>query len=533
MSPTLARARVAYLMLAAVCLASCGGGGSATPSTSSPAIAPAILALTPCAPSGVTGATDYQVGDGQAYTELEQVPWENLRAGDTVRIHHRATAYKGKFMLSAQGTAIAPVRVCGIRNASNQRPTIDGSGATTRPALETLYGSTTVTAGRTVREIHQSRSIVVFKQTTAQSSSAYPQHIQLDGLHFTRAHPSYSYTDGGGVVRSYDQFGACIWVERGHNITIADNEISDCQMAIFSKSTDDGLFARTHDLRVAGNYFHGNGVVGSFLEHTTYLQSVNLVVELNHYGPMRSGAGGNQHKDRSVGSVIRYNRIEGGAHNLDLVEAEDFYVYATGAGATDYRRAFVYGNLLNIGSGSRAVVHYGGDHFTSVPGDNWGEGIFRKGTLYFFHNTVQASANARLFRISTTEETVEAWNNVFVANAGTLSLRERENDPIGAAWTPDGVLNLGRNWISSGWSLGNAALQGSVSGTANLLTGASSPISASTWSPLAGGNVIVDNAAATPTAASGHPVTRHFDTSLVPVARPVNGTAADLGAVER
>ncbi len=146
---------------------------------------------------------------------------------------------------------------------------------------------------------------------------------------------------------------------------------------------------------------------------------------------------------------------------------------------------------------------------------------------------MQASASARLFRISTTEETVEAWNNVFVANAGTLSLRERENDPIGAAWTPDGVLNLGRNWISNGWSLGNGALRGSANGTANLLTGASAPIGSATWAPLAGGNVIVDNATATPTAASGHPVTRHFNASLVPVARPLNGTAADLGAVER
>ncbi len=540
---TLSRGRVAFLMFAVATLAACGGsGGAGTPSPvpspspappAAPSVAPAVLAMTPCAPSGVVGATDYQVGPGQTYTELDQVPWENLRAGDTVRIHHRSTAYKGKFMLSAQGTASAPVRVCGIRNASNQRPTIDGNGATMSRTQEPLYGSTTVTGGRTVRTIHQARSIVVFKQSTAQASDAYPRYIQLDGLHITRAHPSYSYLNAAGTAVPYDQFGACIWVERGHNITIADNEISDCQMAIFSKSTDDGLFARTHDLRVAGNHFHGNGVVGSFLEHTTYLQSVNLVVELNHYGPMRSGAGGNQHKDRSVGSVIRYNRIEGGAHNLDLVEAEDFYVYATGAGATDYRRTFVYGNLLSIGSGSRAVVHYGGDHFTSVPGANWGEGIFRKGTLHFFHNTVQASASARLFRISTTEETVEAWNNVFVANAGALSLRERENDPIGAAWTPDGVLNLGRNWISSGWAQGNAALRGSVSGTANLLTGASAPIGSASWAPLAGGNVIVDNAVAAPTAAAGHPVTRHFDANLVPVARPVNGTAADLGAMER
>ena len=74
-------------------LAGCGGGGEDTGSggtTPSPSPAPTptppveTLALGACEASGK--GTDYQVGPGKAYTALDQVPWESLKAGDTVRI---------------------------------------------------------------------------------------------------------------------------------------------------------------------------------------------------------------------------------------------------------------------------------------------------------------------------------------------------------------------------------------------------------------------------------------------------------------
>ena len=67
----------------------------------------ALQPFSACEASGL--GADHRVGPGQTYTELEQVPWESLRAGDTVRIFHRAEPYRGKFMLAAQGTA-APGR---------------------------------------------------------------------------------------------------------------------------------------------------------------------------------------------------------------------------------------------------------------------------------------------------------------------------------------------------------------------------------------------------------------------------------------
>ena len=47
-------------------------------------VAAAALGLTPCQPSGK--GRDFPVGPGLAYTTLDQVPWESLKAGDTVRI---------------------------------------------------------------------------------------------------------------------------------------------------------------------------------------------------------------------------------------------------------------------------------------------------------------------------------------------------------------------------------------------------------------------------------------------------------------
>jgi hypothetical protein len=507
--------------VALACLAPTSGG--AVNHAASAAALAEVRGVGPCEASGK--GTDYQVGPGKAYKALHEVPWENLQAGDTVRIFYSPTPYPGKFLVSAQGTSAAPVRICGVRGPNNERPVVDGSGAVSRAALASAYGNSTST-----REIHESRSIVVIKSLATQAWKAHPSHVQLDGLAIRRAHPSYSFTDTTGATKPYSKFGACIWVERGHDITIADNEISDCQMAIFSKSTDDGDFAQTKNLRVAANHFFNNGIANDWFEHTTYLQSMGLVIEFNHYGPMRLGATGNQHKDRSVGSVIRYNFIEGGAHSLDLVEAEDFPRAAQASPA--YRATFVYGNLIRNSERARAIVHYGGDHFGSAPGARWGEPLFRKGTLYFFNNTVHGTgASGRIFRISTTDETVQAWNNVFYFE-GTGYLREAENDGVGASWVKDGNLVLGVNWIRNGWSAARTSLNGSVFGAAKLIVGASAPMDLNSYVPLAGG-AILDVGAAGPDAFSGHPVGYQLDANRLPVARTVNGGAIDLGAVER
>ncbi|WP_419641612.1 hypothetical protein, partial [Thiolapillus sp.] len=63
----------------------------------------------------------------------------------------------------------------------------------------------------------------------------------------------------------------------------------------------------------------------------------------------------------------------------------------------------MYGNVLiePDGAGNSQMVHYGGDSGDS--GDSGNESIYRKGTLYFYHNTVVSTrdGNTTLVRLST------------------------------------------------------------------------------------------------------------------------------------
>ena len=69
---------------------------------------------------------------GQAYEAIGDVPWDDLAAGDTVRIHWRDEPYREKFLLRGQGTEDAPIVVCGVAGPDGQLPIIDGENAITR-----------------------------------------------------------------------------------------------------------------------------------------------------------------------------------------------------------------------------------------------------------------------------------------------------------------------------------------------------------------------------------------------------------------
>jgi hypothetical protein len=576
-------------------LAACGGGGggttavaSATPSapspgaaspapgpatspaspspSSSPAAAPtyapapapaaplAILGLPGCAPTGVSGAIDYQVGsgaassDGTTYTELNQVPWENLKAGDSVRIFYRASGYKGKFAITTTGTSSAPIRVCGLRGPNNERPLIDGSGAVTRTTAayrSRIVSDTSTASGAALLVQLETESVVLLKSNSADYTS-FPQYIQLFGLNIVRGYSGYSFTDTSGTVRNYDSFGACVNVNRGQNLLIADNEISDCMQAIYTVSKDDYIgsdpnntrFTVTRNIRIAGNYFWNHGVIGDDHEHTTYTESEGIVIEFNRYGPPRTGSGGNSIKDRSAGTVVRYNRIEEGAHSIDLVEAEDFPITALADPA--YRSSYVYGNEIQKTGDSGSFIHYGGDHQgpdnPNCATATYGECLFRQGTLYFFNNSLYVTGTgAAIFQLATTKETAQVWNNVIYfadsVASGYRSLRGEQD--VAAGYTPGGIVNLSVNWVSTGWADSDAdhPVTGSLNGTASLITGSGIPFDLTTFVPTL--SALVDAGVAGPAAASAYPVSYQLNSSFAGVARAVVGSAIDLGAVEK
>lgn len=492
-------------------------------------------------PACVAGSgTDYQVGPGPGQlASIEAVPWESLQAGDTVRIFHQATPYRSKFLVAGQGTAERPIRVCGVPGPNGERPVIDGENAVTRPDLP--YSTSDAPTGGL---LHQTRSIIVIKPLAQAPDRAFPSHIQIDGLELRGAHANNTFTDNRGIRRQYVDFGACIWIERGHNITIANNAIHDCTNGIFSKSATDAWeagdpseYSVTKDIRIAGNDIYGNGIYtgkdgrGIALTHGVYLESHHVVYEFNRFGPMAPSAGGSAIKDRGAGTVVRYNRIEDvPAKSIDLVEAEDYAPAATSL--PEYRVAHVYGNQIFRLAPGGLPIHYGGDHMGSEPD-------YRKGTLWFYHNTIVYGGNRPyrfMFQLATIEERGEIWNNVLLFKDNYEYGALRDGQDVDPPAITGGIFNLGPNWINPGWKLDQtwawSPLTGPVYGQENLISSEAAPIDPVTLVPLAGSSII-GAGAALPAATAAHPVQYQLDANGRPQPRNRSGAGADLGAVQR
>ncbi len=477
---------------------------------------------------------DYQVGEGAGQlSSLAEVPWEDLAPGDTVRIFHRSEPYRGKIFVSTAGTADRQVRVCGVKSDAGERPIIDGEGAVARPAPTTgsLY-----TAADTDNNIQETRSIVMIDRLSTQDyETAIPSYIQIDGLEIRGASPEHSFTNSLGGKQSYESFGACIWLQRGHHVILADNVIHDCSQAVFSHSADDGFASGiTRDLRLTGNHMYDAGEVGSDKLHTTYLETLDVIYEFNHYGPQRPGALGNAIKDRSVGTIVRFNRIEGGAHAIDLVDAEDFPEAALEE--PGYSTAYVYGNLISRSAEDGSMLHYGGDSYM--------EDIYRKGTVYFFSNTVYVSGGTSgttyLFQLSTTDEHAEVWNNVFAfapdpAGAPRWFPSFRASQDGNEGVTSGGIMNLGVNWTNIVCTADNTSCpdtdsdhitDGELNGVENLIFGTSIAIDRMTLHPISG-NGLDGSAQEAVEGALNYAVDYQLTSELKPEAR---ASFRDLGA---
>ena len=183
-------------------------------------------------------------------------------------------------------------------------PVIDGNGATTRSSLN--YWNE-------VRGLLKIGGSNVPADTT-------PQYIVIESLEFRSARPPYTFTSANGTTQSYVNNAASIYVEKGQHITIRNCVIDDSGNGLFIGSLAD---QPSRDFLIEGNTIYDNGNAGSAYEHNNYSAAIGIVFQYNHFGPLRAGTSGNNLKDRSAGLVVRYNWIEGGNRQLDLVDAED------------------------------------------------------------------------------------------------------------------------------------------------------------------------------------------------------------------
>jgi len=415
-------------------------------------------------------ATDYHIGEFQTYKTISAVPWETLSAGDRVFIHHRTAPYREKIVIRGQGTANQPISIIGVPNANGDLPVLNGEGAT---SSATDYYST----GNNSLNL---RSLIAISRGANDPFTYKPKHIVIEGLELKKAHPDFAYVEDG-IQRGYIDAAAGIYIDAGDNISIRNCEIHHCANAIFANSRPvESQLSR--NILIEGNYFYQCGVVGNYRRHTTYIQAVNAIYQYNRYEDMLDGSLGNPIKDRSSGTVIRYNWIVSNAQALDLVETQEGAPLTLGEPA--YKETHVYGNLIhNKPKGATYLVHYGGDGYDYA--------TYRRGKLYFYHITVinQSDVLDRyrviLFRLpldqETTdqntginhpiEESVEAYNNIIYNESETIG----EQPSNLSFYRTNEAANIvaGKNWVSPSVAENEplSGYSGSVQGWANVLIG--------------------------------------------------------------
>lgn len=380
-------------------------------------------------------ATDYNVGPSQALNSISEVPWAGLHAGDRVYIHWRSTPYKEKWVINCQGTSANPIQIIGVNGPQGQQPVIDGDSAVT-------------VAG--VNFWNEKRGVIKIGGSNT-PADGLPSYITIENLEIRSGRPAYNFTDYNGQTQTYSSNAASIYVEKAAHLIIRGCTIHDSGNGIFIGAFD----GQTEDILIEKNYIYDNGISGSYYEHNTYTAAIGIIYQDNRFGPLRSGAGGNNLKDRSAGLVVRYNWIEGGNRQLDLVDAEDSEVLVN---HPSYHTTHVYGNILiePDESGNSQIIHYGGDSGT--------EADYRKGDLYLFNNTVIStrSGNTTLIRLSTNDETAHVFNNVIYNTAAGSKM---------AMIAGDGTFNMQNNWTKTGWQVCHCSPAGSVNNLGGNLTG--------------------------------------------------------------
>ena len=383
-----------------------------------------------------TYATDYHVGPGQPLATISAVPWSTLMPGDNVYIHWRSTPYKEKWVINRQGTASNLISVIGVNGPQGQQAVIDGNGAVTVSNVSFW---------------NENRGVIKIGGSSI-PSDGLPSYIVIENLEIRSGRPPYQFTNQNNQITSYVNNAASIYVEKAENLTIRNCTLHDSGNGLFIGAFD----GATQNVLVEKNYIYDNGNVGSIYEHNTYTACINLTYQYNRFGTLRSGAGGNNLKDRSAGLTVRNNWIESGNRQLDLVDAEDSQVLVN---HPSYQTTYVYGNILiePDNAGNSQMVHYGGDSGNTA--------IYRKGILYFYNNTVISTrtGNTTLLRLSTNSETAQVFNNVIYTTASGSSF---------AMVDDTGLFNMHHNWLKTGWVNCHCGTpSGTVTNQGNISTG--------------------------------------------------------------
>ena len=501
----------------------------------------------------LVGSSDVQartINIGPAYSikEVYDFAFQDLVAGDTVRIHHRNRPYRGVIRISGRGTKANRIKIIGVPGPDGQLPILDGDGASTHPGdrYDTGNGQSDLVGS----------GIVTLTRGPGVARGALVEWVVIENLEIrnARSEPTaYRYFDYDGVERPWGNASAGIYMLGARQIIIRRCKIHDCANGVFFKTND--VNDRVERVLFDRNYIYNNAQDptvdptgdGANESHNVYGEGQYITYRGNRFGPTFRRRPGAALKSRSAGLVIENNWFEGsvrpseenGNRLLDIVHAQDSYDYVINNHLNAYRNTQVLGNLIISGPGeSVTAVHYGGDDDGAIP-------TYRRGNLWFQNNTVVKTGSRErnptyfqdyhfvLFDIETDRETVNATNNVF--HSVKASGQGIQNEPILALTYTPGRLKLGPNWIRQGYETVRNNVPPNVSkGNADNLIVGTNP----RFNSLSNRNYVP--AANSPLIDVGvTPGTRYrkLRKQYVPHQklknRTVKGAARDLGAFER
>lgn len=495
-------------------------------------------------------AATYHVGPAVGQIpQLAGVPWGALQPGDVVNINVKPGGYHEIIQISASGTAAQPIVIRGIPDAATgELPVIDGDGAVIDPHVDFQL------------PLLEKLGLIIVspRKQTYVYGKTFPSYITIESLALRNAMYDPTGTlhlnDQHGGAQIYSSFACGIYIEFAHHLTVRGCEISNNGNGLFANSKF--LEAKSSaDLLIEKNYFHDNGqptiagVTNGYGEHHIYIESAGAIYQYNRFGPLRPGCHGCMIKDRSSGTVIRYNSV------VTTEGSEVFAILDPQGGSgwidqqPDYRDAFVYGNVITLASSAGSAAGNGVMWFAALNGANSYPQQHR-GTLYFYHNTIVNYRKAvSLFFLTdpaysgTTAilEKVDARNNVFFTDSAINA--NLYNAAFIGQTAASPTIDLGMNWISPGtrpdWY--GHPFGGTINGWSNLIIGDYAGANNAGFASLANLNYHLTSGsdsidAAGPLAAAalakGYTVDREYVAAQSLAPRAILGARADLGAFE-
>jgi hypothetical protein len=300
--------------------------------------------------------------------------------------------------------------------------------------------------------------VIVVSHSARMPYGYIPSWIVIQNLHVQNADPANTLTQSDGTVTNFDTFATSIYVEFAQHLVVRGCELNGSCNGFFCNSKNGDTNELSADMLIENCWIHGNGYAGNYGVHNIYTESKGVTFQYNLIGPLRPGADGEQIKDRSSGTILRYNMIVQGPG-----PGTAFWFEQTqgGIGIIDvdpaYRTNFVYGNVFFNTPDSQGLIMFRYDALGI-------QGQPRNGTLYFYNNTVVNYANqsARyytyLFQLPSHAEVlqwnvhdvVDCRNNVFAALPVTAG---RPPSLVSLLGSDDSTINFGTNWVSPGTQL--------------------------------------------------------------------------------